>query len=56
MNKELNETAAKGFRLIPSTLLSKKAFMGSVEILVVMKRQAEDGGSPCTVFDEPKED
>jgi hypothetical protein len=37
MQKELNEAAAGGYRLMPSTMISKKAMMGGVEIVCVME-------------------
>jgi len=38
MNKELNEMADNGFRLIPSTMIAKAQFMGGVEIVMIMER------------------
>lgn len=39
MEKELNETADGGFRLLPSTMIAKKgAFTDSVEIVLIMER------------------
>jgi hypothetical protein len=38
MEKELNEAAAEGFRLIPSTMIAKKGLLGGVEIVMVMER------------------
>lgn len=37
MQKELNETAEGGYRLLPSTMISKKGIMGGLEIVVVME-------------------
>lgn len=38
MQKELNELAAGGFRLIPSTMIAKAQFMGGVEIVMIMEQ------------------
>jgi hypothetical protein len=38
MEKELNEAAAEGYRLIPSTMIAKKGLLGGVEIVMVMER------------------
>lgn len=38
MNKELNELADGGYRLIPSTMIAKKQLLGSVEIVMIMER------------------
>ena len=38
MQKELNETAAGGFRLIPSTMIAKTQLLGGVEIVMVLER------------------
>ncbi|MCI0561374.1 MAG: hypothetical protein MN733_23045 [Nitrososphaera sp.] len=39
MQKELNEAAAEGFRLIPSTMISKeRAVFGDEEIVVLLER------------------
>jgi len=38
MQKELNETAAKGFRLLPRTMIAKEQMMGGIEIVVIMER------------------
>lgn len=38
MNKELNESADGGFRLIPSTMIAKKGLLGGVEIVMIMER------------------
>lgn len=38
MQKELNEAAAGGFRLIPSTMIAKKSFMGGVEIVMIIEQ------------------
>ena len=38
MQKELNESADAGFRLIPSTMISKKQFMGGDEVVMILER------------------
>lgn len=38
MQKELNEAADAGFRLIPSTMIAKKQLLGGVEIVMIMER------------------
>lgn len=38
MQKELNEAADGGFRLIPSTMIAKKQLLGGVEIVMIMER------------------
>ena len=38
MQKEMNESADAGFRLIPSTMIPKKGFIGGVEIVMIMER------------------
>lgn len=38
MQKELNEAAADGFRLLPSTMIAKKQLIGGVEIVSIMER------------------
>ena len=38
MQKELNEAAAGGFRLIPSTMVSKEQLLGGNEIVMIMER------------------
>ncbi len=38
MQKELNEAAEGGFRLIPSTMIAKKQLLGGVEIVMIMER------------------
>ena len=38
MQKELNEAALQGFRLIPSTMIPKKGFMTGVEIVMIMEQ------------------
>lgn len=38
MNKELNEMADAGYRLIPSTMIAKKQLLGGVEIVMLMER------------------
>ncbi|HVF46851.1 MAG TPA: hypothetical protein VNA17_04730 [Pyrinomonadaceae bacterium] len=38
MQKELNEMAEGGYRLIPSTMIAKKQLFGGVEIVMIMER------------------
>ena len=38
MQKELNEAADVGFRLIPSTMIAKKQMFGGVEIVMILER------------------
>lgn len=38
MEKELNDMAADGYRLIPSTMIAKKQMFGGIEIVVIMER------------------
>ncbi len=38
MQKELNELADQGYRLIPSTIIAKKQLLGGVEIVLLMER------------------
>ena len=38
MQKELNQLADGGYRLIPSTMIAKAQFMGGVEIVMIMER------------------
>jgi hypothetical protein len=38
MQKEINEAAADGFRLLPSTMIAKKQLLGGVEIVSIMER------------------
>lgn len=38
MQKELNEAAASGFRLIPSTMIAKKGAFSGDEIVMIMER------------------
>lgn len=38
MNKEINEMADQGFRLIPSTMIAKPQLLGGVEIVMIMER------------------
>jgi hypothetical protein len=38
MQKELNEAANGGFRLIPSTMIAKKQLLGAPEIVMIMER------------------
>ena len=39
MQKELDEAAARGFRLLPSTMISKKRTFGGEEIVVVLEKE-----------------
>ena len=38
MQKELDEAASKGFRLLPSTMISKKRSFGGEEVVVVLEK------------------
>lgn len=38
MQKELNEVADAGFRLLPSTIIAKKQLLGGVEIVLIMEK------------------
>ena len=38
MQKELQEAAAEGFRLLPSTMIAKNQMFGGVEIIVVLEK------------------
>jgi hypothetical protein len=38
MEKELNEAADAGFRLIPSTMIAKKQLFGGIEVVMIMER------------------
>ncbi len=38
MQKELNEAADEGYRLIPSTMIAKAQLFGGVEIVMIMER------------------
>jgi len=38
MNKEINELADGGYRLIPSTMIAKPQMLGGVEIVMIMER------------------
>jgi hypothetical protein len=38
MEKELNDQAARGFRLLPRTMTQKEQMLGGVEILMVMEK------------------
>lgn len=38
MEKELNELADQGFRLLPSTMIAKKQMIGAVEIVALLER------------------
>ena len=39
MQKELDEAASQGFRLLPSTLISKKRMFGNPEIVVLLEKE-----------------
>ncbi len=39
MNKELNREGAKGFRLLPSTLIAKEQMFGGVEIVALLEKE-----------------
>ena len=41
MQKELNEAADSGFRLIPSTMIAKAQLFGPVEIVLIMEKPPE---------------
>ena len=43
MQKELGEAASQGFRLIPSTMISKSRMFGGAEVVVLLEK--EPGGS-----------
>lgn len=38
MQKEMNELADAGYRLIPSTMIAKKQFIGGVEIVMILEK------------------
>ena len=38
MQKELNEAAERGFRLMPKTIISKEQVLGGVEIVLLMEK------------------
>ncbi len=38
MQKELNELADSGFRLIPSTMIAKKQLLGGVEVVMILEQ------------------
>ncbi|MBK8466890.1 MAG: hypothetical protein IPL32_13760 [Chloracidobacterium sp.] len=38
MQKEMNEVADAGYRLIPSTMIAKKQFIGGIEIVMILER------------------
>lgn len=46
MEKDLNEAAAEGFRLVPGTLFAKPAFMGTRENAAVMERTPQSVAEP----------
>ena len=39
MERELNESAAEGYRLLPRTMISKPQLFGGVEIVVLLERE-----------------
>lgn len=39
MNKELNELADAGFRLIPSTMVAKAQVFGDIEIVMILEKE-----------------
>lgn len=41
MQKELNEAADGGFRLLPRTMIAKQQIIGGVEIVVIMEKPAK---------------
>jgi len=41
MQKELNEAADAGFRLLPSTMIAKQQLFGGVEIVLIMEKPAK---------------
>lgn len=41
MQKELNETAAGGFRLLPRTMIAKSQLLGGVEIVMILEKPAK---------------
>jgi len=38
MQKEMNELADAGYRLIPSTMIAKKQFIGGIEIVMILEK------------------
>lgn len=38
MQKELNEVAANGFRLLPRTMIAKAQLLGGIEIVVILEK------------------
>lgn len=38
MQKEMNQAADEGYRLIPSTMIAKAQFLGGVEIVMILER------------------
>lgn len=38
MQKEMNEAADAGFRLIPSTMIAKKQLLGGIEVVMILER------------------
>src|SRR4028118_756471 len=38
MQKELNDAAANGYRLLPRTMIAKKQLIGPVEIVAILER------------------
>lgn len=43
MQKELNEAADGGFRLLPRTMIAKESMFGNVEIVCVLEKAPNDG-------------
>lgn len=41
MQKELNEAADSGFRLLPRTMIAKQQLIGGVEIVVIMEKPSK---------------
>jgi len=39
MNKELNELADAGYRLIPSTMIAKPQLIGGIEIVMLLEKE-----------------
>ena len=44
MQEEVQEAAARGFRLLPRTLISKSQVFGDDEVVVVLERRPNGGG------------
>ncbi len=41
MQKELNETAESGYRLLPRTMIAKKQLFGGVEVVMIMEKPSK---------------